>query len=424
MKPNKQSGVALVITLLMLSVITFMTVTFLALSRRDRASVTVSVTQRESRAMADAALARAQSEIIARMMGTLDASNMPEILNYDAMVSRNYITAGGYSKTLGANVNNVSYTYNANDNYANLIYGSPDFVQNVANLLFDPRLPVFVTTNGVAQGDFRYYVDLNRNGRFETNGFIPPILDDGTTANWLAYYVGEPEWIGVLRNPELPHSASNPGVGRFAYFVQPIGKSLEINYIHNNSKGDIPNNSDYSMTISYNGADGFMRDQGVGSWENNFAGYFYYIDPYHYARSYGNFYAYNAGALANAGPSFDDARELLRSRYNHAFTNWSATLTLGPSCPFTSDGIDGYGTGQTTNWPFDFTTKADPDNSNSVPTSPWAGSDNPVKFYNLQNELFDTTRFPVIAGKIMNVGSRNSSVARYTFQNLLNTACA
>ena len=38
MKANKQSGVALVITLLMLSIITFMTVTFLALSRRDRAS--------------------------------------------------------------------------------------------------------------------------------------------------------------------------------------------------------------------------------------------------------------------------------------------------------------------------------------------------------------------------------------------------
>ena len=39
----RERGVALVITLIMLSVITFLTVAFLALSRRDRASVTTSL---------------------------------------------------------------------------------------------------------------------------------------------------------------------------------------------------------------------------------------------------------------------------------------------------------------------------------------------------------------------------------------------
>ena len=38
MKRNSQQGVALVVTLILLSVITFMTVTFLALSRRERGS--------------------------------------------------------------------------------------------------------------------------------------------------------------------------------------------------------------------------------------------------------------------------------------------------------------------------------------------------------------------------------------------------
>src|SRR5690606_6967325 len=83
-------GVALVITLIMLSVITFLTVAFLALSRRDRASVTTSLDQTDSLLMADAALARFQAEATARMMasGTL--------LAYDQMATRNYINPNGF----------------------------------------------------------------------------------------------------------------------------------------------------------------------------------------------------------------------------------------------------------------------------------------------------------------------------------------
>ena len=48
----------------------------------------------------------------------------------------------------------------------------PILEQNVANLLYLPRAPVFVPnpTNSSVPADFRFYLDLNRNGQFETNG--------------------------------------------------------------------------------------------------------------------------------------------------------------------------------------------------------------------------------------------------------------
>ena len=45
---QKQSGVALVITLIMLSVITVITVAFLALSQRERAAVSTTLTGTEA----------------------------------------------------------------------------------------------------------------------------------------------------------------------------------------------------------------------------------------------------------------------------------------------------------------------------------------------------------------------------------------
>ena len=44
-------------------------------------------------------------------------------------------------------------------------------MQNVANLLFLPRVPVFVHHQRWAvPRDFRFYLDLNRNGQFEDSG--------------------------------------------------------------------------------------------------------------------------------------------------------------------------------------------------------------------------------------------------------------
>jgi hypothetical protein len=105
-----QRGVALVSTLIMLSVVVLMAVAFLAVSRRERASVTVTQSQTVAKLMADAALARAQAEVISRMLAPTNL----DLFNYDLMVSTNYINGRGFlPQTAGSAPNpiNVSYVY-------------------------------------------------------------------------------------------------------------------------------------------------------------------------------------------------------------------------------------------------------------------------------------------------------------------------
>ena len=109
MKRNNQRGIVLVITLIMLSVVTFMAVAFLALSRRERGSVTVTTSQTTAALMADAAVARAQAEIQSRIQAR---TNFGAI---DLVVSTNYINplgftpSGAHSDSL--NLSNVNYSF-------------------------------------------------------------------------------------------------------------------------------------------------------------------------------------------------------------------------------------------------------------------------------------------------------------------------
>ena len=129
--------------------------------------------------------------------------------------------------------------------------------------------------------DFRFYLDLNRNGRYDTNGLQPVISPDltrpfyGSNYSLMAsispgntlsnFFVGDPEWIGGLESPDLPHSRSNQFLFRYAFLVVPAGKTLDLNYVHNYSKFLRP----YTMTLG----DGFIRNQGVGTWEMNLASF-------------------------------------------------------------------------------------------------------------------------------------------------------
>ena len=54
----RQSGVALVATLIMLSLVTFMVVAFLSVARRERQSVAASLTINEARSAMEAGLGR------------------------------------------------------------------------------------------------------------------------------------------------------------------------------------------------------------------------------------------------------------------------------------------------------------------------------------------------------------------------------
>src|SRR5207245_516698 len=99
-----QRGVALVITLIMLSVITVVAVTFLALSRRERSSITQTLNLTDDKAMNDTALERAKAQIFTRILAT---TNM---LNGDFAVSRNFINTNGFQPGVSSFLN-VSYTY-------------------------------------------------------------------------------------------------------------------------------------------------------------------------------------------------------------------------------------------------------------------------------------------------------------------------
>ena len=50
--------------------------------------------------------------------------------------------------------------------------GGDDFLQLLANLYYSPRAPVFIPTNSAGANDFRFYLDLNRNGWDDPNGWV------------------------------------------------------------------------------------------------------------------------------------------------------------------------------------------------------------------------------------------------------------
>lgn len=298
---SSEQGVALIITLIMLSVVTVMAVLFLGVSRRERAAVTVTTDQITAKLMTDAAFARAEGELVARM---LTASNE---FNYDMLVSTNFLNVNGFEPTdFGFDSNNVSYVARDGsvlDRYRQAV--------NIGNLQFDPRPPVYIQTNlnPNAPLDFRFYLDFNRNGHFEPTGLLPerspngqPMAVDGVPV--FSHLVGDPQWIGVLEYPNLPHSATNRFIGRYAYLVLPEGKSLDLNSIHNQIKQPRAN-SDY-----------FVRNQGVGPWEMNLAGFLADLNFNEWGGVNGYQYRPPSSPLANSGTAFNDAVSLLSYRLN------------------------------------------------------------------------------------------------------------
>jgi len=103
---------------------------------------------------------------------------------------------------VGANLTNVNYFYPD---------GTPvtgnDFLQNLINLYYSPRPPVFIPTNSAGANDFRFYLDLNRNGRDDPNGWVinldnsGKVITDGSGNAITNIQVGDPEWVGVLERP-------------------------------------------------------------------------------------------------------------------------------------------------------------------------------------------------------------------------------
>jgi hypothetical protein len=428
---RRLDSIALVVTLLMLSVITFLAVAFLAMTERNRADVSGMLDVTTAQAMAAAAVGRAQGEILAQML----THNDP--LYYDYMVSRNYINPNGFN-------NSEKGVYDPNNvNYDIISTGAPfpasdqqGWVQNIANLWYDPRLPVFVTTNSSNNLplDFRFYVDINRNGRFETNGYIPTVIDELGNTNGSAIWNGEPEFIGVLRNPLYPHSSTNRGIGRYAYLVLPVGKECDINYIGNNAKANYVNG--VQLTNSFGVNDGFARDQGVGSWELNLAAMLDAVSPWAYEANERNYsdsggtyindyspYIYtppiNGIGTPNSGSAFDDAQSILRYR-DWAYVAPTYMASLFTTLPlYWTNNIDYYCVGGLLNPPFDYGTYTNPaPNAQPVKRS-WAGSYSTNLFFDPQ-DLFNPTKTSIyFTNRMLVTGGRTNYNDRYTFERLI-----
>jgi hypothetical protein len=433
---NGQAGIALVITLILLAVITFMAVTFLVVTRGERSNVTSITEQTTSRLAADAALEVAKAELIAPMLAQTNASTVSLI------VSTNYHSP--YFTNGIASILNVNYDVDQG--------GGPltpaESLQNLANLFYLPRVPVVVTNRLYGSNEFRFYIDLNRNGKYDTNGLVALIgktggfVDAAGNPSGSPVFVnmtGDPEWVGMpergaydpalLNGPlgkVLPegyaHSSSNRFVSRYAFIVVPVGTTLDINNIHNYAK------SPAGSPAMPNQSDRFLRNMGAGSWEMNLAAFLADLNTneWSYPAPLGT-YQYNwASAGANSGVAFDDAETFLRYRYSGNASSLDTVRNMfGPigATAFASDEVDGYSAGPVMTG-FEWTST--PDNDSTLTGKPWSGADNTNHFFDTQ-DFFDPNKaaFGVASvsnsfvSRLLDAGASQSTYDRYTFFRML-----
>ena len=431
--PTPQSAVALVITLVLLSVIMFMAITFLVVTRGDKSSQASVTDQMMAKFANDTAKEFAIADLIAPILAWTNGYTLPGLT-----VSTNYIRREGYIPGQSS-FSNVNYDYYDGRNGGGRVGGN-DVLQNITNLFFLPRAPVYVTNRLFANTmDARYYLDLNRNGRYETNGLGPVINQAGTfyypdgtfSATPIGVvsnnFVGDPEWVGILERPGFPHSSSNYFKSRYAYIVIPISKTLDFNYIHNQAKllGPL--------------RDGFFRNQGVGSWELNLASFLadlntnqwnYPASAYNYIKvkdPYNNLIP--DPTQVSTGAAFDDALSLLIWRYNgnYAWTpqfsrgllSMNALFGINAGSAITYDGVDRYGDG-----PFMTNSFLPPPGPDDLPTKPWFGANNWNHYFTHQ-DLFDLTKVNMnnnllsFASRLTNAAAATNSYDRYTLYRML-----
>jgi hypothetical protein len=397
----------LIITLILLGVVTFMAVAFLALSRRERGAVTTVTDTASARYAADAALAGAEAQIVASVLSTTNPCN------FGLLVSTNYINAAGF-------VSGVSSFTNVNYQYPNgTPVTGPDFLQLLANLYYRPRPPVFIPNpvNPSLPPDFRYYLDLNRNGRYDTNGWVDNFDNNNIDLGTSSFQIGDPEWIGVLQRPDQPYGPNNPFVARYAFIAVAAGNTLDLNAIHNDVK---------TTTTALINPDGYFRNQGVGSWEINLAAFLADLNTNEWLPTLppdNTYYYYQYLPNENQGIAFDDARALLAYRYQNNYNSLASVdnlfgLTSLGHYAFLNDNIDGYSEGplQTSfQIPGDITIPSLNDN----PRLSWAGADNINHFFSMQ-ELFNTNESSIVfTNRLQSAGTNNSTYDRYTFYRLL-----
>jgi hypothetical protein len=413
-------GFALIITLILLSVTLIMAVAFLAISRRERGSVVTSTDTATARYAADAALANAEAQIISSAL----AATNPYINNL--LVSTNFINASGFDPANGQPYVNVNFDHTL----ANAPLTPAQFLTVITNLWYLPRVPVFVPTNALGASDFRFYLDLNRNGSFEDSGMVTNVDNKGAGFGTANFQTGDPQWIGVLERPDAPHGPNNKFLARYAFIALPADGALDINAIHNEAMTQTAN-------PLANGQDGYFRNQGAGSWEINLAAFLTDLNPNVWdtvAAPY-NYQEALAAPFPNTGFAFQDALSLVSYRYGFYYN--SLAPVGGPGGPV----LPGLFTSLTTFFPFQnnidyysrgglMTTLGGTNFFPSI-TVPWAGADNTNHYFALMSDLFDPAKveYNVVApgfierlnqaGTNTYGGTTVPTYDRYTFYRLL-----
>src|ERR1035437_2115263 len=401
-----EQGIALVITLIMLSVTLVMAVAFLAIANRERNAVTTTTDTATARHGAETALAYAEAQIVANILSSTNAV----AYNFSLLVSTNYINGLGFTTGSG-NPTNVNYDFLINN--GGTLTTANQRNQNIANLWFLPRAPVFIYNRNTGSNDFRFYLDLNRNGRFETNGFTAD-FDSANPPNVLgsSFKVGDPEWIGILERPNAPHGPDNKFVARVAFVAQPIGNSLDLNAIHNEVELA-------EVNPAAGGKDSFLRNQGVGSWEINLAAFLAGLNTNQWNNPLIQPYQYYEPGSANRGYAFEDALSLLSYRYGNIYASLARVGSL-----YANGGALQYE-------PFDIfpfgqlmTNTAVSYYANNI-NNYWAGSDNTNHFFALSSDLFDTSKVGnnfynhLTLASSGNGAANPSTYDRYTFYRML-----
>jgi hypothetical protein len=438
---HPQQGMALVITLILLSVTLIMAVAFLSISRREREAVSTTTDSASARLAADAALANAEAQIVANIFATTNSA----AYNFGLLVSTNYfntVAAPGVANPTNVNYDSPGLTSDQRN-------------QALADLFYSARAPVYLTNYVFHTNENRFYLDLNRNGMDDPNGFVTNVdqngnfILDSSRNPIINFQIGDPEWIGVLDHPDMPHGPNNRFVARYAFVAVPVGNTLDLNAIHNqvldepSAQAPGPVHINPGTTFS----DGFFRNEGVGSWEINLAAFLADLNANEWGQSVGsmspafplpppnsaNFYQYDqVNNLANSGVAFDDARALLAYRYANDYKSLASVNSLfgGPGglggFAFQHDSIDGYSDGLLMTGfqlPGDVALNDDP-------SKPWAGADNTNQFFTPE-ELFDTNKtgigatYPGFSDRLLNAGTNTfggSTVPtydRYTFYRML-----
>ncbi len=393
MKRRRQSAVALVTTLIMLSLITFTAVVFLAVTMREKDSVKVSEDMMDARVLAENAVMEAQAQLVAQMV----AATNPYI--YDLMVSRT----------------TVPFVLNTDNPIP-----ESGVTNYISQLIYDARPPVYVQTNTdrTLPWEHRFYLDLNRNGHFEPSGLIGEYDDFRALTGLSNYVIGDPEWKGILQNSfptnfggEWPlHSRTNKFVGRYAYMIVPYGKSLSLNYIHNYAK-----QIDSSMSAF---TDSYRRNQGFGSYELNMAAFLAALNPSVWSNSYNYYTNIN---FANSGVAFDDALGLLQYRYGTNFNNLASVQDLYGNIgayAFSNDLIDAHITS-----PFPMTGLRLSSVDYDYNLRPWPGSLNTnaaaSSFFDTFELLAPNRSYSNFTYRLLLTGKTNSTGDRYMFNRML-----